>query len=111
MNHDSPPPGAGTKDRAQYRRVREAFDDLRVEDQAVFLAEAAVGVLARGVEQAGRAVADALDDLMRPRPQEPQSTATDPASGAPPRSGPIIDPTEPPPPPPAPEPPSSPDTR
>lgn len=74
MQHDAPPPGAPpherTRDREQYRRVRDAFDDLKVEDQAVFLAEAAVGVVARGIEQAGHAVAEALDELLRTRPRD-----------------------------------------
>lgn len=86
MRHDSPPHGARAheraEDRAQFRRVREAFDDLRVEDQAVFLAEAAVGVVARGIEQAGHAVADALDELLRNRPPRPGQTAQEKAEDA-----------------------------
>lgn len=89
--------GTGPEGRAQYRRAREAFDDLRVEDQAVFIVEAAVGVLARGVEQAGHAVADALDDLLRTRPRRPDEPTAPP-------------PPEPPPPPVAPEPPFDPET-
>lgn len=48
-----------------YRRTRDTFDDLPLEDQATFLVEATASLLAHGLEEAGRAVADGLDDLFR----------------------------------------------
>jgi len=48
-----------------YRHTREAFDRMKVDEQASFLVEATASVLARGVEQVGRAVADGLDELFR----------------------------------------------
>ena len=51
--------------RAAYDRTRRQFDDLRLEDKAVFLVEATAGTLARGLEEAGHAVADSLDGLFR----------------------------------------------
>ena len=47
----------------EYRRAREVFDELDIEDRAVFLLEATVTTFARGIEQAGRAVARELDNL------------------------------------------------
>lgn len=46
-----------------YKRTREAFDDLKIEDKAIFLVEAAIATVARGVEQAGRVLARELDAL------------------------------------------------
>lgn len=61
--------------RKQYRQAREAFDGLKMEDRAVFLLEATFSTVARGVEEAGRALADELDQVFRSfraeRPAEP----------------------------------------
>lgn len=46
-----------------YRRTRDAFDRMNVDEQASFLIEATASVLARGVEHVGRTVASGLDDL------------------------------------------------
>ena len=47
----------------QYERARSEFGNLRVEDQAVFLVEATVSTVARGIEAVGKAVASELDTL------------------------------------------------
>ncbi|RMH63809.1 MAG: hypothetical protein D6685_07300 [Bacteroidetes bacterium] len=47
--------------REHVNRVREAFEHLGVEDRVLFLVEATASTLARGVEQAGRALAEELD--------------------------------------------------
>lgn len=47
--------------REQYARARTEFDHLSVEDKALFLIEATAATLARGVEEAGRALADEID--------------------------------------------------
>lgn len=52
-----------------YRQARAAFDTLNIGDQAVFLVESVVAVMARGLEEAGRTLAHALDDLFRPAPK------------------------------------------
>lgn len=57
-----------------YRRTREAFERMKVDEQASFLVEATASILARGVEQIGRTIADGLDDLFRGA----QSTASAP---------------------------------
>lgn len=49
----------------QYERARGAFDQLGIEDRAVFLIEAVVTTMADGVEKAGRALADELDWLFK----------------------------------------------
>lgn len=49
----------------QYERARGAFDELGIEDRAVFLIEAVVTTMAEGVEKAGRVLADELDGLFR----------------------------------------------
>ena len=51
--------------RAAYDRTRRQFDDLRLEDKAIFLVEATASTFACGLEEAGRAVAGGLDDLFR----------------------------------------------
>lgn len=53
----------------EYRQARAAFDTLNIGDQAVFLVESVVTVMARGLEEAGRTLAHALDDLFRPAPE------------------------------------------
>ncbi len=52
----------------EYERARSAFDDLKLEDRAVFLIEATVSTIARGVDKVGRVLADELDRLFRTRP-------------------------------------------
>ena len=51
--------------RDAYDHARRQFDDLRLEDKAIFLVEATAGTLVRGLEEAGRAVTDSLEDLFR----------------------------------------------
>ena len=49
----------------EYRRTRDSFSDMPIEDQATFLVEATASLLARGVEEVGRVVADGVDDLFQ----------------------------------------------
>ena len=53
---------------AQYERVRSGFKHLEFEDQARFLVEATARTVARSIEEAGRLVADELDQFFRRRP-------------------------------------------
>lgn len=46
------------KDR--YRRVRSDFDELNTEDKVVFLLEATVSTVARGIDEFGRVLSDEL---------------------------------------------------
>jgi hypothetical protein len=64
----------------EYERVRQAFEDLGVEDKAVFLLEATVTTIARTVETAGRLLADEIDRLFRSDPFAPPA---EPAAEAP----------------------------
>ncbi len=45
----------------QYQETRRKFDDLSMEDKAVFLLESTISTIARGVEQISRFVADSLE--------------------------------------------------
>ncbi|GEM_PF-3237974 len=51
----------GQERKERYRRVRSEFDDLETEDKVLFLMEAAVSTIARGVDEFGRAVSDELN--------------------------------------------------
>jgi hypothetical protein len=48
-----------------YNEARRNFDDLEVEERARFLVEATASTLAHGLLQAGKALADGLDDAIR----------------------------------------------
>lgn len=52
---------------ARYEQARSAFDDLGIEDKAVFLMEAATRTITRGIEDGARRLSDelnrAFDDL------------------------------------------------
>lgn len=58
----------------QYKRARLDFEDLEIEDKALFLLEATVSTIARGIEQIGRSVADEFDKACR---RSAQSAETD----------------------------------
>lgn len=49
----------------EYQRTRDTFNEMELEDQAAFLVEATASMLARGLEEAGRVMADGLDELFR----------------------------------------------
>lgn len=49
----------------QYKRVRTDFEDLTIEDKALFLLEATVSTVARGIEQIGREFAEEVDKVCR----------------------------------------------
>lgn len=53
--------------RDTYRRTRDTFNEMKLEEQATFLVEATASMLARGVEEVGRIVADGLSDVFRAR--------------------------------------------
>lgn len=72
----------------QYQEARRKFDDLRIEDKAVFLLESTVTTFARGLEEMGRAVAESLeksfDEAERRREERDErrrQTSTPPESG------------------------------
>jgi hypothetical protein len=46
-----------------YGKARSAFDGLSMDEQATFLVESVVTMMAEGVGQAGKAVSRILDDL------------------------------------------------
>jgi hypothetical protein len=45
----------------RFHEARRQFDELKLEDKAVFLLEATVTTLARGLEHAGKALGDAME--------------------------------------------------
>jgi len=53
------------REREQYERFRRDFDHLSFENQATFLVEAGLKTMARGIETAGRALADELGSILR----------------------------------------------
>lgn len=65
---------------AHYERVRSGFKHLDFEDQARFLVEATARTVARSIEEAGRLVADELDQFFRQRPGH--SAKEDPKSAS-----------------------------
>ncbi|WP_263786853.1 hypothetical protein [Salinibacter grassmerensis] len=65
----------------EYEQTRRRFDELEVEQQAQFLIEASASALARGIEQAGKALADGLQDVVR-RPHRSSCTSQTSGPGA-----------------------------
>ncbi len=71
-SNDSPSPddcdpafeGDARDDSDSYRRIRDEFDSLGLEHQATFLVDATVSLLAKGIEAAGRALADEVDGFV-----------------------------------------------
>lgn len=49
----------------RYDKARRNFDDLDVEERARFLVEATASTMARGLLQAGEALADGLEEAIR----------------------------------------------
>lgn len=47
----------------RYDQARRRFEELEVEERTRFLLEASVSTFAQGLEQAGRALADGLDEI------------------------------------------------
>lgn len=45
----------------KYKRVRTEFEDLEIEDKALFVLEATISTVARGIEQFGRGFADEIE--------------------------------------------------
>lgn len=64
--------------REQFDKTRREFDQLRTEEKAVFLVEAAATTLARGVEQFGRVVVEEIDRLFD---KQREAAGEDPAPG------------------------------
>ena len=46
-----------------YTRTRDSFDDLGVEEQAVFIVESAVNMIVKSVQKAGDAFSKAFDEM------------------------------------------------
>lgn len=49
----------------QYERARKAFEDLSIEDRALFLVQETVGTVVRGIEEAGKALSREIDAAFR----------------------------------------------
>ncbi len=66
----------------QYDQTRRDFESMRLEEQATFLVEATVSTLARGIEEAGHALAEGLDDVFKQARHRGQpSSDADPGTG------------------------------
>lgn len=66
-----------------YEQTRRRFDDLEVEQQAQFLIEASASALAKGVEQAGKMLADGLRDAMHRTPRSSRASESGPGAAEP----------------------------
>lgn len=73
------------RSREEYKRTWKEFETMDFNQQATFWVEATAAVLGRGVEKAGRHIADELEDLFResrsasepssrPGPAEPETS-------------------------------------
>ncbi len=51
-----------SKHKEAYNEARNAFDGLKIEEQALFLVESAVSMMAQGIEQVGAMMARQFDD-------------------------------------------------
>ncbi len=67
----------------QYKRIRMEFEDLEIEDKALFLLEATVSTVARGIEQVGKGFADEVDKAFRSAARQKEEEGAK-QNGAPP---------------------------
>lgn len=51
--------------RRRYDRTRDSFEELPLQEQALFLVEATASAVARGAARASRVLADELDDFFQ----------------------------------------------
>lgn len=66
----------------QYKRVRTDFEDLEIEDKALFLLEATVSTVGRGIERIGRGFAEEFDRACRRAADWPaDETSTETTNG------------------------------
>lgn len=63
-----------------YKRVRTEFDDLDTEDKVLFLMEATVSTIARGVDEFGRAVSDEINKAFSRRAEKKERREKEKAS-------------------------------
>ncbi len=66
-----------SKHKEAYNDARNAFDGLKIEEQALFLVESAISMLAQGIEQVGAMMARQFDD---------EATSSEGTADAPPRT-------------------------
>ncbi len=79
----------GKKRSKKYKRVREKFEELPLEEKATFLVEAVFTTLTKGIEHAGKAFSEELNSLFEQAREQAErhaeSTEDDsgPGEGAP----------------------------
>ena len=59
-----------TKDQTQYRKAREEFDGLAIEEKAIFLVESAFSMLARGIEAIGDVFSEQVNKVYEAEEKE-----------------------------------------
>ena len=64
----------------QYDRVRDAFEDLKIEDKTAFLIKETVNTIVQGVETAARTIIEEFDSMFGGEPAE--EAATEEKAGA-----------------------------
>lgn len=67
---------AEQRHRESYEEARRRFDELDADERVSFLVEATASSLAQGLEEAGRTLADGLQDIVRRARQSSQSAAS-----------------------------------
>lgn len=65
----------------RYRRARNDFEDFDFEQKATFLVEAMTSTLARGLEEAGKALSDEFGELFRSGRRRTRRHASDRPGG------------------------------
>ncbi|MFT4604884.1 MAG: hypothetical protein ACI9W4_001623 [Rhodothermales bacterium] len=66
-----------------FHNLRDGFDDLQVDEQARFLVEAAMALVANGAREAGNAVSSVVDDLVENLKAERDACCDDDADPTP----------------------------
>jgi hypothetical protein len=61
----------------KYRRVRNEFDDLDVRERALFLLEATVATMARGIDEFGRFVSREINKATRSKAEQRGAAPTE----------------------------------
>ena len=67
---DTPMTTKSKEHNEQYRKAREEFDDLAIEEKAVFMVESAFSMLALGIESVGNVFSDLINKVYKAEEDE-----------------------------------------
>lgn len=71
--------GQNKETNEQYRRAREEFDSLKIEEKAIFMVESAFSMLAHGIEAIGNVFSEQVDKMTateKEKPAQPKASTT-----------------------------------